>query len=64
MAAARKLVSFSTSATEPRTLMLHTLACRNLSDPMDRNNTRNFAELEKMLWDFDLVAKFTCSTRG
>ena len=47
--------SLQTSVAEPRTEMLHTLDCRNLSDPADRSKTRNFAEFEVFLWDFDII---------
>lgn len=49
--------SLPTSVVEPNTHMLHTMACRNLSDPRDRKQTRNWAELETMLWEFDLISK-------
>jgi hypothetical protein len=49
--------SLPTSVAEPNTHMLHTMACRNLSDPNDRSKTRNWAELDVMLWDFDLMVK-------
>jgi hypothetical protein len=50
--------SLKTSVAEPRTEMLHTLMCRNLSDPdSEERKTRNFAELDVTLWEFDLIVK-------
>lgn len=48
--------SFPTSAAGPNTTMLHTQACRNLSDPRDRSQTRSFSEMNVMMWDFDKIA--------
>ena len=44
--------SLQTSVVEPRTEMLHTLDCRNITDSKTRNN---FAEFEVFLWDFDII---------
>lgn len=50
--------SLQTSVVEPHTEMLHTLMCRNLSDPDSvERRTRNFAELDVTLWEFDLIVK-------
>jgi hypothetical protein len=49
--------SFPTAAAGPNTTMLHTTACRNLSDPRDRTQTRTFNEMDVMFWDFDKIAE-------
>lgn len=50
--------SLKTSVAEPHTEMLHTLMCRNLSDPdSEQRKTRNFAEFDVTLWEFDLIVK-------
>ena len=45
--------SLQTSVAEPRTEMLHTLDCRNLTD----NRARTFADFEVFLWDFDIIVQ-------
>jgi len=45
--------SLRTSVTEPRTEMLHTIDCRNLTD----NRARTFADFEVFLWDFDIIVQ-------
>ena len=46
----------SISKVNPRTEILHTKECIVFSDPKDPSKTRNFAELNMMLYDFDLLA--------
>jgi hypothetical protein len=49
--------SMPTAFAVPNTQMLHTSSCRNMSDPQDPSKTRNWAELDVMLYDFDLIAE-------
>jgi hypothetical protein len=55
--------AFPTTQAAPNTTILHEQSCKVMSDPLDASRTRNFLEMNPVLFDFDQLRGVTFNTK-